>query len=242
MAEHDEREEASRRYRQLPREEPPPALDAAIRAHARRAVEIHPAPLVPPTGRRQWYFPLAAAAVIVLAVAVTWHVEREQPDMVAALPDPAPAATTAPAPAAPAAAPPSEARQESRRKAQAPLKQERQNTGERAEAARDTAALAKESEQKARSDPSSQPELTAKPAPAPAVRVDEAQPRPGAAARSDVARTFGETPEQWLERIAKLRAEGRHEDADRELAAFRKRYPDFKIAPNVLEKVEKRDR
>src|SRR4051812_45696214 len=92
MAEHDDERDVERRYRELPREEPPAALDAKIRAAARRAVVAHPAPLVAPTGRRPWYVPLAAAAVIVLAVAVTWQVEREQGDEGAALPQsPAPA-------------------------------------------------------------------------------------------------------------------------------------------------------
>jgi len=68
----DERDDdVTRAYRALPREEPAQALDAAIRNAARTALETHPAPLVPPTGRRTWAFPLAAAAVIVLAVAVT---------------------------------------------------------------------------------------------------------------------------------------------------------------------------
>src|SRR5687768_14737962 len=82
----------SRRYRELPREEPPRHLDDAIRAAARRAVGTRPAPLVVPTGRQRWYFPLAAAAIIVLAVAVTLHVEREQPgeEIVSAPAAPAP--------------------------------------------------------------------------------------------------------------------------------------------------------
>ncbi|HWM41143.1 MAG TPA: hypothetical protein VNP36_01775, partial [Burkholderiales bacterium] len=66
-----EEQKISQRYRELPREEPPHHLDDAILAASRRAVEVRPAPLVVPTGRRRWYFPLAAAAVIVLAVAVT---------------------------------------------------------------------------------------------------------------------------------------------------------------------------
>src|SRR5260221_10419206 len=80
MAEHEEDLEVSRRYRELGREDPPRALDDAIRAEARRSAASHPAPLVPPTGRSRWYFPVAAAAIIVLAVAVTVQMEREQPD------------------------------------------------------------------------------------------------------------------------------------------------------------------
>src|SRR6267378_1339513 len=85
--------QVSRRYRELGRDEPPAALDAAIRAEARRALVMHAAPLVPPTGRRHWYFPVAAAAVIVLAVAVTSQVEREQSSDVR----PAPPETALPA-------------------------------------------------------------------------------------------------------------------------------------------------
>ena len=80
MAEHDRDEELSRRYRELAREEPPRALDDAILAAARREVRSHPAPLVAPSGRRSWFVPVAAAAVIVLSAVVTLHVQREQPD------------------------------------------------------------------------------------------------------------------------------------------------------------------
>ena len=49
-----------------------------------------------------------------------------------------------------------------------------------------------------------------------------------------------QSPEVELERIARLRAAGRHEEADKALAAFRKRHPDYRIAPATLERVEKK--
>ena len=49
-----------------------------------------------------------------------------------------------------------------------------------------------------------------------------------------------ETPEKWLERIAELRREGKHDEADKALAEFRKRYPDYRISESMLERVERR--
>ena len=184
MAEHDERDEtASRRYRELPSEEPPGALDAAILAHARRAVGR----------RRQWTFPIAAAAVLVLAVAVTWQVEREQTRPGRRRPFPP--------------AQPQVLMQE--RAAEAPP--------------RDQAELAKQ-QAPAGAVGESRREAAIASAPAPAMR----------------AQAFSETPEAWLERTAKLRAEGRQEEADKALAEFRERYPDFRIPPGMLERVEKK--
>jgi hypothetical protein len=211
MTEHDDRDEATRRYRELPREEPPMALDAAIRAHARRAV-----------ARRQWYVPAAAAAILVLTVAVTWQVEREQPDMVAvtsAPPTPPPGMVEEKAQARVAPAPEPDRRSVAKPKA-------RDSAGEK--------ELAKQQA------PASAPAPMQAPA---EMRADQAQPRPqvGAAARSEMMakRAFAETPEQWLERVAKLRAEGRHEEADKALEEFRKRYPDFKIPGELLKKLER---
>jgi hypothetical protein len=61
--------------------------------------------------------------------------------------------------------------------------------------------------------------------------------------RESVAKRAGEaadTPEKELERIARLRSEGRHEEADKALAEFRKRHPDFRIPEPMLERVERR--
>jgi hypothetical protein len=45
---------------------------------------------------------------------------------------------------------------------------------------------------------------------------------------------------QELERIAALRAEGRHDEADKALAEFRRRNPDYRIPDDMLKRVERR--
>ena len=213
-------------YRQLPREEPPRALDDAILAASRRAVEARPAPLVAPTGRRRWYFPVAAAAVIVLAVAVVAHIEREQPDSEILQPPMTILETPLPPPAPPA--------REARR-AEAPRQAQKQaSPGFAAEPPRAAAGAAA-------------------PVPAPAAEAEQRGDVGAASAgarvtRSESARaqtqmaraSVEQSPELELERIARLRTAGRHEEADKALAEFRKRYPDYKISEAMLEKVEKR--
>jgi TolA-binding protein len=46
-------------------------------------------------------------------------------------------------------------------------------------------------------------------------------------------------PEQLLERIAELRQQGKHEEADKALAEFRQRYPEYRISDEMLKKVER---
>jgi len=48
------------------------------------------------------------------------------------------------------------------------------------------------------------------------------------------------SPEQWLQGIADLKRQGRNEEAEDQLAEFRKRYPDHRIPEAILEKFEKR--
>jgi len=45
--------------------------------------------------------------------------------------------------------------------------------------------------------------------------------------------------EQLFERIAELRREGKHADADKALAEFRQRYPEYRISEQMLKKVER---
>ena len=75
--------------------------------------------------------------------------------------------------------------------------------------------------------------IASAPAPQRQLQRDGAQPQA-------LAKLAQEPPEKWLERIAHLRQQGRHDEADKALAEFRKSYPDYKISEAMLEKVEKK--
>jgi hypothetical protein len=78
------------------------------------------------------------------------------------------------------------------------------------------------------------------PAPAASAPAMRAMQRERVAAEATTAEKAALTPDQELERIAELRKHGRHDEADKALAEFRKRYPEFKIPPAMLERVERR--
>jgi hypothetical protein len=233
-----EDDKVSRRYRELAREEPPRHVDEAILSAARRAADARPAPLVVPTGRRRWYFPLAAAAVIVLAVAVTVHVERQQRD-----------AEVAEAPVRQEQSAPVQASAEPARPAERPrafTPDPKPKPPQELRTQRNAEVLA--DVQKPQAAP-------AAPAPAPpetsarrdAVTEMREAPQARAAMRSRTEATPGAasglaaaTPEQWLQGIADLKRQGKHEEAERELAEFRKRYPNYRIPETITEKFEKR--
>ena len=48
-----------------------------------------------------------------------------------------------------------------------------------------------------------------------------------------------EAPERILQRIAELRRQGKQDEADKALAECRRRYPDYRIAEEMLKKVER---
>ena len=126
------------RYRDLPLEEPSPALDDAIRAAARRAVHASPRSF-----SRRWAMPVSVAAVLVLAVGVTLRMQIEQPGIEYSVPDrrleaPAPVASAPPAPAVPEAAPLKEGIESTMSYAQKPAPPTAARRSERA-AARDSA-------------------------------------------------------------------------------------------------------
>ena len=211
----DERDpKVSKRYRELASEEPPRELDQSILAAARRANDRPHAPLVTPAGRHRWYYAFGAAAILVLAVAVTVQIERQRPDPELVSDAPVPQARKEDPPKAESGFTPDPA----------PKRQEPPR-----ELARDAAP-----ETPAIGAAASRQEPTAE-AQKPEARADSA-PRPMAApaARARMAEQAAETPERWLERIVQLRKEGRHEEAEKQLAEFRKRYPDYKVPEAAL--------
>lgn len=287
----DERDDRiGKRYRELPREEPPSALDESILAAARRELETRPAPLVAPTGRRRWMFPVAAAAVIVLSAVVTLHVQREQPDLeLASAPPPvaSPSAPTekeekagpAPAPEAPAERPAaSEQKYADRRIARSREEAELRRDAPGATATGPSVASPAAKEPAAAAavpPPAAQPPVLADnvqskaagetrrfvpdpaaipppqmaqrpapataPAPAAAPERDAAQgPRESLSKRAEMmakSEAVAEPPERMLERIATLRREGRHKEADELYAEFRRRFPDYRIPEAMREQV-----
>jgi hypothetical protein len=75
-----------------------------------------------------------------------------------------------------------------------------------------------------------QPKVQAAPAPA--------APPPAAAARnlqrdSVLPESTRRAPQEWIEAIRKLKAQGRNEDVARELAAFRRAHPDFRVPDDL---------
>jgi hypothetical protein len=167
--------------------------------------------------RRRWYGPAAIAAMLVLAVGVAVQIERKPEDAVVA---------------------------------DAPQKEKEQEQ---------PAAKVEAAEQAKPAPKAAAPhQFAAEPPAAPASRADEA-PRElakrneGAAAASapqaapsagasvqDRLMSKTESPEAWLERIAELRRQGKHEEADKALAEFRQRYPGYRLSDQVRAKVEKK--
>jgi hypothetical protein len=51
--------------------------------------------------------------------------------------------------------------------------------------------------------------------------------------------TIDQTPQEWLERIARLRAQGRDDEAETQLKRFRERYPDYRIPDEMVKRLAK---
>jgi hypothetical protein len=287
-------DKVSAAFRAMPPLEPPPALDDAIRAAARRAVKAKPE-----TALRRWAVPASVAAVLALSIGIAMHVDWRKPMVVDGTPVPSGSGeypvTQAPAEAPP---PPLEASRAKRvardaammNAAPEPKAKVAEAPAERREA---KPVVAEAPEAATMAAPSPAPEkavpapptpappapqaFPAMPVPAPAAPAASAPPPPamarmqsGAAAPTSRAaapaqgadqagvevapmrakdeaaggrvakEAVAQPPAKQLERIAELRAAGRHAEADEALAKFRRDYPDYRIAPELWEKVKPR--
>ena len=91
--------------------------------------------------------------------------------------------------------------------------------------------------------PPAAPQLGARKREAPAeASADRAEPAGRASAGVAVGKLSAppETPEQWLERIAKLRDAGKAREADASLAEFKRRYPDYRISEALRARIAPR--
>lgn len=230
----DERDpKLSQAYRELGREEPPRALDEAILAAAHRAERSYPAPLLSPgvgrPARERWTFPLAAAAVIMLSVGVVMHLQLEQPG-IEGIEDSEekPRLVPAPAPVAEAAKP----------EAPQPAREEVPQIA-RSEARGASAGPFAPAPPAVASAPARKPMAMQRPEEGMRDRADSAERQAMSEATAKRSPDAGETPEKWLERIAELRRAGKHDEADKALAEFRQRHPDYRIPEAMLERVRR---
>jgi hypothetical protein len=228
--ENDKDDKVSARYGELGRAEPPERLDDAILAASRRAVHAAPG-----RSARRWAVPVSLAAAVVLSVLVSLNVREERPDL---------EAPSAVVPAPVTEKPVVEAKPEA-----APAPAEKK------------ASVRNEARRQPQFAPEPAPAPAPDPAPVPAATTPPSTAGAGAAAgelasqaparamarsapmemrdaaTAKRADDTAEAPERTLERIAKLRAEGSHAEADKLLAEFRQRYPQYRIPDAMLEKV-----
>ncbi|MFZ3321148.1 MAG: hypothetical protein WA190_02180 [Usitatibacter sp.] len=232
----------SRRYRELAREVPSAALDAAILAASRRAV-------AKPSFSRRWGIPVSIAAVIVLGFGLTLEMQHEKPDvstspvtMPSALP-PGSAPMQAPEAESPAEAKMPEAKPKALAKPEAP----RVAPQPRAQSAPASRGETLTTPVTATPPPAAPPVIQVAPAArAPAAADYNAAPAYAPAparaksATSAAAARIALSPEQELERIAKLRADGNDAEADRLLEEFRRAHPGYQIPEPTWERVKPR--
>jgi hypothetical protein len=74
---------------------------------------------------------------------------------------------------------------------------------------------------------------------APEMRAKKETADSGASAQKSAGIALAD-PVAELERIARLRSDGRHEEADKAIAEFRRKYPDYRIPDPVWERVKPR--
>ncbi|MBU1426544.1 MAG: hypothetical protein KJ681_13120 [Gammaproteobacteria bacterium] len=243
--------EVSRLYADAPQIEPPDHLDAAILAEAHRAVNARPGA----KPKRRWAIPLGMVASLFAVVMIGLQLPHmlgepalQQVPMearVAASMDESAAAPVPPAKQArsrslamdsaksesaadkPAAAAAEAYAQPAAPMAAAPAPVVRRSELREEAVLQSAGTLAKEK----KSNDVGGSNLTD--APAAAVLASPPTVQLERALKKDEADKTNLRPEDWLARIGKLKQEGKLEDAKKELAEFRKRYPEYPV-PKAL--------
>jgi hypothetical protein len=233
-----------RAYRGLPGDEPPPEVDERIRAAARRAVGAKPQSLEarPRSWASRWRVPLSLAASVVVVVTLTLMMQEEEHRALQGEPMPAPS-PAAPATledrAAPSRAPEEVKRADTEPARGAPVPAPLQRAPAADAVAPPPPQLEKlETRQQVREEPKaagapSSPATAPAPAAAPSgmppslSRERAVSERPAREMRS--APLVARSPEEWLEEIRRLKAQGRDADAAAELAEFRRRHPEYPL-------------
>jgi len=232
-------QELSRLYRETETLEPPRRIDDAILAASRRTADSRPRPVRAGLVRRL-SAPMALAATVLLTFTVTLMVFQDAPEadkaqtgMRAGGAD-SRAEKPVPAEANSARAPQAESRRD------APSTQPREATD----------ALGKRQGLQ-ESQESQEPRRARESEPTRAARAMQAAPYPRAGSRQEAAstpRSAGgvgalagrsadeakeRSPEKWLEDIRKLKTQGKTPEAERELAEFKKRYPEYRLPEDL---------
>ncbi|MFN9128584.1 MAG: hypothetical protein ACK52M_06165 [bacterium] len=227
---------------------PPGAVDAAIRAAARRAVAAGPQPLphdgsaLPGgSGRpRPWWhaarLPIAAAAMLVVTVSVTLLVDREQRAPQSAPEDlrtgvAAPASSALPSaavvlPEGLASGPGRDGRSPAARPAVAPAAPV-PSVEPMVPVPAPTAGATFERPAADYEPPSTRRSVAPMAAPPPP------PPQAAASGTATPAEAASLPPDRWLQRILELRSSGRTQEAAEALAAFRKAWPGHPLPPEL---------
>ena len=237
----------ARRYRELAREEPGAALDAAILAASRR-------PARRASFASRWAAPVSIAAVLVLAFGLTLEMRQEEPGVETSVPAPRREAPPPVQRAEPAEKPKPLARErlapaEPQPKT-APQAFPAQSAGAlKAPAAAREEKVPVEAPREETRAPSADLQRAPAAAPPPAsppaagaarIAPESLNPAPAARAKSLAAPAAQSPVDAELERIAGLRAQGRDAEADAALEQFRRDHPGYTIPDAMWDRVKPR--
>ena len=214
----------SRAYRETAQTEPPPALDALILAVARKEAAVRPQATRLPWWRRAM-MPVGVFATLVVTLSVVLMVEQEQRE-----PEPAPAAVPASSSAADRAAKATATKPTARRKASSP------EAASQSAPRQDYVRPATKAAGAPMLDGATAPAAMA-PAPvrSETSELDESErmAQPHRAAKTAGKKEAVKAPKTWIDEIRQLRRAGAEAEAQAQLAAFRRAYPDYPLPDDL---------